>query len=41
MKLCVPHVRKHIGTVIIFLAASCTIRDFPVPEEFTMHVCIE
>jgi hypothetical protein len=36
----VPHARKHIGTVIIFLAASCTMRDFPVPDEFTMHVCI-
>jgi hypothetical protein len=41
MKPCVPFVRKHIGTVITFLAASCTMRDFPVPDEFMMHVCIE
>jgi hypothetical protein len=37
----VPFSRKHIGTVMTFVATSWTIRDFPVPDEFMMQVCIE
>jgi len=32
--------RRHIGTVIISVASSSTIRDFPVPDEFTMVACL-
>ena len=30
-----------MGTTIIFLEISSTIRDFPVPDEFIIFVCLE
>jgi len=37
----VPSSRRHIGMVMIFVATSSTMRDFPVPDELTMLVCLE
>jgi len=31
---------RHIGTVMIFFPSSSTMRDFPVPDEFTMVVSL-
>jgi hypothetical protein len=37
---CVSAPRRHIGTVMISLANLSSMRDFPVPAELTMHVCL-
>jgi hypothetical protein len=33
-----PGGRRHIGTVMMLIESSSTIRDFPVPDEFMMLV---
>jgi hypothetical protein len=40
MQPCDPSLRRHIGRVMISVAAWSTIRDSPVPDEFTMHECL-